>query len=55
MTDNDARQTDEAHDRPTEPELAVEDETAEQVVGGGTAQAPTPEQYRGRYQLRLGG
>jgi hypothetical protein len=58
MTEHDAGTTNEAHEGSTEPEapadLHLEDEAAEHVVGGDNAQT-SPEQYRGRYQLRLGG
>ena len=56
MTENTGRAPDEAHESRGEPEaledLRVDDEAAEQVIGGETTQ---PDQYRGRYQLRLGG
>ena len=55
MTEHNAGTPEEAHARPGEPQaledLRLDDEAAEEVVGGDTAE--TASQFRGRYQLRL--
>ena len=53
MTENIPGAHNEAHEDDGLEDLTLEDEAADDVVGGDTTQTAPPE-YRGRYQLKLG-